>query len=241
MTGYKVRDLQQMCRERGIKGFSRKKKSQLLEMLGMESSRQGKLDKVVRDVYDALFPEDSKRMETRFFTRLKNELEKVLEEHPFIILERVGTEFLLSNGKRLSIRGSLQSEYIYPDQIGKLLLKEFEEQLAIPEVDPSEAGGRPLDAKSWIIDHIHILLPRYLEQTVGDYLLWIDEKTSKCRLFNNPRDLFFRDLTFSRRPDQWKSKNSVRTGKMLLGDFIFTDERVEFRFKTSTLIRLLQS
>lgn len=237
MTGYKVRDLQQMCRERGIKGFSRKKKSQLLEMLGL----QGKLDKVVRDVYDALFPEDSKRMETRFFTRLKNELEKVFEEHPFIILERVGTEFLLSNGKRLSIRGSLQSEYIYPDQIGKLLLKEFEEQLAIPEVDAtSEAGGRPLDAKSWIIDHIHILLPRYLEQTVGDYLLWIDEKTAKCRLFNNPRDLFFRDLTFSRRPDQWKSKNSVRTGKMLLGDFILTDERVEFRFKTSTLIRLQQ-
>lgn len=241
MTDYKVRDLQQMCRERGVKGFSRKNKSQLLEMLGL-SSRLEKLDKVVRDVYNALFPEDSNRTETRFFTRLKFELENIFQEHQFIISERIGTEFLLSDGKRLSVGGSLQSEYIYPDEIGKLSLKEFEERLAVPEIDPtSEAGGHPLDAKSWIIDHIHIILPRYLEKTFGDYLLWIDEKTAKCRLFNNPRDLFFRDLTFKKRHDQWKIKNSVKTGKMLLGDFILIDRRIEFRFRTSTLVRLLQS
>jgi len=227
-----VRDLKRMCRERAIKGFSRKRKSELLELLGM-TSQTLELEKVVRDVYDVLFPEDRfRKIETRFTTRLGTELERVFNQHRIMMVEKKGIDFILANGKRMSIRGSLQSKYIYPEHIGQLSLRDFQQELMVPpETDP----------KSWIIDHIHLLLPRYLEHTVGDYLLWIDEKTAKCRLFIHPRELFFRDLTFKRKLEKWTSKNSVKMGKILIGDFILNDGRVNFRFNSLALIQLLST
>jgi hypothetical protein len=230
MIDYKVCELKRMCRERAIKGFSRKRKSELLELLGFVPQTH-ELEKVVRDVYDVLFPENRfRKMETRFTRRLQIELEHILNQSHLMVIEKQSSDFILADGKRMSIRGSLQSKYIYPERVGQLSVNDFKQQFT-----------QGSDPKRWIIDHIHILLPRYLEQTVGDYLLWIDEKTAKCRLFNNPRDLFFRDLTFKRTLDKWKSKNSVKMGKFLIGDFIFDDERIRFRFNTLTLIRLLST
>jgi len=220
MTDYKIQDLKRMCRERAIKGFSRKRKTELLELLGLNLSSQPTpptLEKIVLDVCAVLFPENLHRMETRFMTRLQTELENLFDSHHLFVVEKRGSDFILNNNKRMSIRGSLQSKYIYPEQMGIPL-----------EVEP----------KSWIIDHIHILLPQYLEQIVGDYFLWIDEKTAKCELFTHPRDLFFRDLTFNRKLDKWKCKNSVKMSKLLIGDFISIEERIIFRFNTLTLIRL---
>ena len=178
MTEFTVRDLQQMCRERKIKGFSRKKKSELLSLLGLDPLQSTEdqptllIDKVVRDVYDILFPEDLNRfrkIETRFTTRLRVEIERLFEQHHLVVTQKQGIDFILLDKKVLSIRGSLQTDFISPNRIGKLSMNEFVKQFQIPDTD----------IKNWIIDHIHILLPQYLDQTFGDYLLWIDEKTKR--------------------------------------------------------------
>ena len=229
MTRYTVRELQQMCRERGIKGFSRKKREELVNMLDLGKPQSESVEKVVRDVHDILFPENRiRKMETRLLSRLQKELEQVFEQHHFVVIGKKDSDFILENGKILTIRGNLQDNFI-PRELGEINPLEFSKHFE---------GVEPSGIKNWITQRIHLLLPQYLEKICGDYLLWIDEKTAKCKLFNQPRNLFFRDLTFTRRIDQWKNKNTVKTGKNRLGDFIITDDCIHFHFKSKTLFRL---
>jgi hypothetical protein len=168
-------------------------------------------------------------------SKLRKNIEHTFEQYRFVA-DHVAIydpmDFVLADGKTLSVRGNIRSNKICPREIGQISVAAFKRRfrLASEDVDTKYV-------KRWIIENIHILLAQYVQYAFGDYLLWIDERTATCTLYARPRDIWFRDIRFSRPVDQWVNNNAVKSGKTVLGEFTFRNDIFCFQFNMPSLLK----
>jgi hypothetical protein len=239
MRQFTVQRLRQLCKDRGLRGYSKKRKSELLMMLETVVQSPISPQKIICDVHDVLFPDFKpfRTMETRFMSKLRKNIEHTFEQYRFVA-DHVSThdpmDFVLADGKTLSVRGNMRSIKICPREIGDLSVGAFIRRfkLSSPEKDVDEKY-----VKRWITENIHILLAQYVQHTFGDYLLWIDERTATCTLYARPKDIWFRDIRFTRTATQWINNNTVKSGKTVLGEFTFRNDFFCFQFNMPSLLK----
>lgn len=237
MRQFTVQHLRQLCKDRGLRGFSRKRKEELISMLESEVSFPLSPQRIICDVHDVLFPDFKpfRTMETRFMSKLRKNIEQTFEQYRFVadrVSQRCPMDFILADGKTLSVRGNLQSNKLCPLEVGQLSTESFIHQFDLKS---------DTEPKRWIMEHIHILLPQYLRHAFGDYLLWIDERTATCTLFIRPRDIWFRDIRFTKQLDHWVNYNSVKTGKNIIGEFMCRKDTIRFQFNMPTLLKMFDT
>jgi hypothetical protein len=204
-------------------------------------------EKIICDIHQVLFPSEMKRrvVETRFTTQLKKNLEAVLKTNGLVVEKYSGNtddkvDFILTNGKTLSVKTNLQSDKVCPQIIGQTTRKKFCSYFNIFS-DSQDV------IKEWIFDNHQKILEEYFRHTFCcDYLLWVNEQTAECKLISKPKTIRFNNTTFTRSLDKWNESNTVKiqtpTNKCIsLGEFQLHRNRncIKFRFNLMTLIKLI--
>lgn len=273
---FKVVQLRQLCRDQGIRGYSRLRKQELIDLLEPHSNKMKKLEptqptpnqqvesietktptktprqpkgstnetfgvtceRLICDLQGIPFPLEmiSRTMETRLTTRLRENLLAVFAQHNIVVQEYCGNtnkkvDFKLADGKTLSVKTNLRGDKICPQLIGQTTRERFDRCFGI--------NG---DRKEWIMQHVEEMLPTYFDHAFCcDYLLWINEHTGECRIIPKPRRVSFRDIHFTRTLEAWNESNTVKIGKLSLGEFQVHRNRncIKFRFNLLNLLKLL--
>lgn len=205
-------------------------------------------EKIICDINRVLFPEEMKNrvVETRFTSRLQKNLEQVFKSNRITVQKYSGdsddrVDFILTDGKTLSVKTNLQSDKICPQIIGQTTRKKFCNFFNLPTQSPDEI-------KKWIVENIDTLLTSYYKHTFCcDYLLWVNEQTAECKLIPKPKTIHFSYLTFTRTLENWNESNTVKiqtsthSKPTSLGEFQLHRNRncIKFRFNLLTLIKLI--
>ena len=170
-------------------------------------------------------------------SKLRKNIEHTFEQYRFVadhVAAYDPMDFVLADGKTLSVRGNIRSNKICPREIGQISVAAMKRRFGLTSV---QGDVDTKYVKRWIIENIHILLAQYVQYAFGDYLLWIDERTATCTLYARPRDIWFRDIRFARPVDQWVNNNTVKSGKTVLGDFTFRNDIFCFQFNMPSLLK----
>jgi hypothetical protein len=244
----KVIQLRQLCRDQGLKGYSRLRKQELIDFLTSQStdkkiiessnissdsdskpkktSRQPTgstnetfgitCERLICELQGVQFPIEMlvRTMETRLTARLRENLLAVFDQYNIVVREYCGNidkrvDFKLADGKTLSLKTNLRGDKICPQLIGQTTRERFD-----------RCFGVSGDRKAWIMHHVEEMLPTYFDHAFCcDYLLWINEHTAECRIIPKPRRVSFRDIHFTRTLEAWNESNTVKMGKITLGEF----------------------
>jgi hypothetical protein len=264
---FKVVQLRQLCRDQGLKGYSRLRKQELIDLLApvpkvvkdkpqppviaddKKTPRQPKgstnetfgitCERLICELQGIPFPAEmvARTMETRLTTRLRENLSKVFGEYNIVACEYSGNvdkqvDFRLADGKTLSVKTNLRGDKICPQLIGQTTRERFDRCFGV--------NG---DRKEWIMHHVEEMLPTYFDHAFCcDYLLWINEHTAECRIIPKPRRVEFRGIYFTRTLEAWNESNTVKMGKLTLGEFQVHRNRncIKFRFNLLNLLNLLR-
>jgi hypothetical protein len=175
-------------------------------------------------------------METRLTARLRENLLAVFDQYNIVVREYCGNidkrvDFKLADGKTLSLKTNLRGDKICPQLIGQTTRERFD-----------RCFGVSGDRKAWIMHHVEEMLPTYFDHAFCcDYLLWINEHTAECRIIPKPRRVSFRDIHFTRTLEAWNESNTVKMGKITLGEFQLHRNRncIKFRFNLLNLLTIM--
>ena len=190
---------------------------------------------------------ESRVSNTRFTTKLRTKLESLLQENGLRVAEYIGykndrVDFVLTDGKTLSVKTNLQSDKVCPQVIGQTTQKKFCSFFNISTESPPEI-------KQWIYTHIAAMLPVYFNHTFCcDYLLWVNETTAECKLIAKPDQVNFPNISFTRALSGWNESNTVKirpslnTKPVSIGEFQFHRNRncIKFRFNLLPLLKLIK-
>lgn len=206
-------------------------------------------EKMLCDISNIPFPVTmaNRVMETRFTTRLRNNLVYVLNSQGIVIESYSGNvddkvDFVLKGGKTLSVKTNLKGDKICPQLIGQATRKTFCLYFDIP------LSWSSVQIKQWIMSNdVHVLSNYYHNIFCCDYLLWVNEYNAECRLIAKPDLINFPNVSFSRSAETWNESNTVRVnikGELkpsTLGEFQFHQHRncIKFRFKLDTLLKMI--
>jgi len=192
-------------------------------------------EKMVCDMFDIYFPHSHRT--NSYSTSLRNDVKMLLLSNNIIIDSYCGdtnkkVDFILINGKTLSLKSNIKMDKVCPQIIGQTTGKKFNKMFNIS-----------CDRKEYIMKHVDEMIPTYLEYLFCcDYLLWIN-KDGTCRLYDRQTIKsynLFNKITFTRTLENWNESNTLKVGKDTLGEFQIHTNRdcIKFRFKLSTLIKL---
>lgn len=152
--------------------------------------------------------------------------------------ENEEVDFVLKNGKTLSLKTSYNSDKVCPQKIGQTTRKRFCEYFDID----SKYENNDKYLKKFIINNIHILLVEYLKHLFScDYILYIKSDDyfvlRKRKKFNIDEEL----ISFTQTYKSWNESNTVKYSNKSIGEFQLHKNRncIKFRFIFKELYLLI--
>ena len=262
---FKVVQLRQLCREQGLRGYSRLRKQELIDFLTpqpipkkiIESSPETPTEKKSRQSQKSRQSKGSTN-ETFGITceRLICDLQGI--RFPVEMMART-METRLTTRLRENLSavfdqynivvreycGNVDKRVDFKLADGKTL--SVKTNLRGDKICPQLIGqttrerfdrcfGVSGDRKAWIMHHVEEMLPTYFDHAFCcDYLLWINEHTAECRIIPKPRRVDFRGIHFTRTLDTWNESNTVKMDKLTLGEFQVHRNRNCIKFRFNLL------
>ena len=243
-----IKQLQTLCRTRGLVGYSRLRKADLIQLLtnspvptDTNACFGRRCEKIICDIHDVFFPDPLRTRvpETRLSSRIKDNIAQVFDQHHLIVERYIGdtrsqVDFILANNQTLSVKTNLRLDKVCPQVIGQTTREQFDRRFNITG-----------DRKQWIADNLIILIPEYIKYTFCcDYLLWINQQTAECRIYPKPTYIstdWISGIKLTRSIENWNESNTIKVGNQTLGEFQLHQNRncVKFRFNLKPLIKLI--
>lgn len=218
------------------------------------------LQKVICDTYKLdVNSHASRQFNKNFASEYKNELSKVckqifaeLKTKPVKLLTYTKKltnnkqttsphNFLLSNGKTLSVRTTKGSNKVAPRTIGQAgypVLNEFFADIYGSEIKTQD------DIKNLIANHICEILPIFIDNLFqSDYTVFIDQKqSSEIQIFKltevGQYTFSQEELTFTRGLNEWKESTTLKYQGISIAEIQTHSERTfKFRFIISSIPR----
>lgn len=154
--------------------------------------------------------------------------------------------FILSNGKTLSIRTNKNGDKVAPRVVGQCGIPAFNYHF-------SELSGRYIEDKQEIkeivYEQIHKMLPLFIDYMfISDYTVWVREGIDSSYEYTIYDKSKFVDIaldrnnfTFTRNLDTWTESTTLKYKSKSLAEIqIHTNRTFKFRFMMATLTSLLK-
>lgn len=154
--------------------------------------------------------------------------------------------FILQDGKTLSIRTNKHSDKVAPRVVGQAGLDTFNYHF-------NHLYKNPIDNKEQIKDiiykNIHLMLPTFIDYLfTSDYTVWIKitDKNFNYTIIDKNQfvDITFEreKFTFTRNPNEWKESTTLKYLGMSIAEIqIHKNRTFKFRFIMSNIITLLKT
>lgn len=157
--------------------------------------------------------------------------------------------FVLKNGKTLSIRTNMKGDKIAPRVVGQCGISVFNAHFS--EISRTEVNDKN-EIKEIVFNYIHKMLPIFIDYMfISDYTVWIYDNNKKgCNpeffyaVFDNRLfvdiQLVRNNFTFTRDLEQWNESTTLKyKGRSLAEIQIHKNRTFKFRFIMSSLSELL--
>ncbi len=197
--------------------------------------------------YNSIYEKDANAIIKKIFSKLKC---KPIECLTFTPSDKTKEKFsphnfILSNGKTLSIRTNIKGDKIAPRVVGQAGIKTFNDHF-------SEIVGCEITDKNEIKDivykNIHKMLPIFVDYIfISDYTVWIQYYSDNDYYYNIFDYNSFveieydrRNFSFTRDPLQWNESTTLKYLGLPLAEIqIHKNRTFKFRFVMSTLAAML--
>jgi hypothetical protein len=246
----------ELLKEKGIKGYSKKNKAELLVLLNEGKPQEPKVkkekvknfeDKTLKTedtgkiaemavclFYDIPFEgefkydmDEAKRISKLIPSSLKEEWAEECEHTATI---KGKQDFTSPDGKYLSLKSNKESgRMLAPQFIGQPTRKSFREKLNIPQPEEDTYD----DLKEYAVKNVISLLKLYWKHAFNTHLLYYSEKDDSFTLFEPKKCPNFKkgEITFTKQGDKWLESTSLRWKNIPIGEFQCQNGRNCFKFR----------
>lgn len=252
-----VKSLKVLCKEHGLHGYSKLKKSEVIEFLKSYSipipisqntneTFGMSVEQWICDYFNLSYPINyfehrTSPLHTDIQIKLSNTISK-LNIKSFAGNFNCQYDFILNKKRTLSIKTNFNNFKVCPQNIGQTTKRKF--QVHFKTILLSD-----IEIKEYIMRNIVVLTKEYLRNLFCcDYLLWIykDKNIFHVDLFEKQSVLHLHMLdhmfSFTRSLDTWNESNTLRFNHQSIGEFQIHAHRncVKFRFNMKKLKILLK-